>query len=562
VKKSVVSQAVLLSALLCSVFVATPQFSTVMAQSGTNVSGIISTDTMWTKAESPYNLAGPARVANGVTLTIEPGTTINLNGYDLEVNGTLVAVGTRTDPIQFSWGSGLSGGIIFSQSSTSWNEQTGSGCIIENALLSAISLSISSSPKIFNNSISGGQSVPSAIIINDGSPLIQNNIISGGYGSSTTISINEGSPVISNNNITGYVDNGLITGGLDTKHMARYGASNDIVIGGGTAIISNNNLEYGYYGVSVIAGTAVIERNLFGIFVDEAISVGYASITIIQNNTFTADSGGIKGVNPSTIITYNNMENTYSYDIRVSQKGTIDATNNWWGTTNASIISSKIQGTANFVPFLNTENPQALPNAKASPVILPVPQTKTEITVSAPSTSILNRTSVKISGTVVDNNGATLAAMPVTLIVVDPNGNALNLETATTDASGIYSANWTPQIEGTYAITAYFAGTQNYSSSQATINLTVGPSTLTSPPTLTPTESSVNQSPSQLPLSSSPQSPSQNPTSIPDQTNTQTPPQTGFYIVIAVLAVAVAALTVAVAALIRINQNKRKEGTQ
>ena len=54
----------------------------------TDVSGVISTNTTWTKANSPYNLTGTVEVRNGATLTIESGVTVT--GSDLLVsdNGT------------------------------------------------------------------------------------------------------------------------------------------------------------------------------------------------------------------------------------------------------------------------------------------------------------------------------------------------------------------------------------------------------------------------------------------------------------------------------------------
>ena len=100
--------------------------------SETNVSGIISLDTTWTKANSPYSLTGPVLVNDTVTLTIEPGVTVNFNGYYIRVDGTLTARGSSTDKIHFN------GGQI-----------TGSGCIIENAILN--STSIENSKSLINN---------------------------------------------------------------------------------------------------------------------------------------------------------------------------------------------------------------------------------------------------------------------------------------------------------------------------------------------------------------------------------------------------------------------------
>jgi hypothetical protein len=76
----------------------------VTAQNGTIENGILNSNTVWTKAGSPYNLTGPVAVKDGVTLTVEAGVTINLNDYYILVNGTLKAQGTSADQIRLNNG--------------------------------------------------------------------------------------------------------------------------------------------------------------------------------------------------------------------------------------------------------------------------------------------------------------------------------------------------------------------------------------------------------------------------------------------------------------------------
>ena len=57
--------------------------------------------------------------------------------------------------------------------------------------------------------------------------------------------------------------------------------------------------------------------------------------------------------------------------------------------------------------------------------------------------------------------------VPVTLSVVDSNGNYRQIGTTTSDASGMFTYTWTPDIQGDYTVIANFAGTQSYYPSSA-----------------------------------------------------------------------------------------------
>ncbi len=103
--------------LICS-FV----FSTI-AFSQTNVSGIISTDTTWIKANSPYNLIGSTQINAGVTLTIEPGVTVISQGnFFIKILGTIKAIGTNQDSIYFKSKNNISwGGLLLVSSGSVLN---------------------------------------------------------------------------------------------------------------------------------------------------------------------------------------------------------------------------------------------------------------------------------------------------------------------------------------------------------------------------------------------------------------------------------------------------------
>lgn len=68
----------------------------------TNVSGVISTNTTWTKAGSPYIITNNLLVNSGITLTINDGVTIKVNGnYFIKIEGILDAVGLSNSKITF-----------------------------------------------------------------------------------------------------------------------------------------------------------------------------------------------------------------------------------------------------------------------------------------------------------------------------------------------------------------------------------------------------------------------------------------------------------------------------
>jgi hypothetical protein len=74
----------------------------------------------------------------------------------------------------------------------------------------------------------------------------------------------------------------------------------------------------------------------------------------------------------------------------------------------------------------------------------------------------------------------------VTIYVVDANNNSRPIGTATTDATGQYNLVWTPDVAGTYKVTAAFSGNAAYWPSSATTAFTVMEAHATSTPAPTP----------------------------------------------------------------------------
>ena len=307
-------------------------FPIVLAQdeTGTEVIGIIQVNTTWTVENSPYYLTGPTAVDSGVTLIIEPGVTVNLNGYYIQVNGTLFAKGNDAEKVYIN-----DGEIRFTVISNDWNESTTTGCIIENAVLNSTNIEIQ-----------------------DTSPLVNNNV----FYNSLVWCIRQGSNAVSNSTFV--------------KSTIAVMEAN-VTISGNT-IVDSLQAIWIRPGLFEIQSFPVIERNLiFGN--EEGIAITNWSddmlhSPIIRNNTIANNTCGISfelvmGAGVSPLINNNNFINNSEYNIDLSSNAhnDINATYNWWGTTDTQTINQSIYdfkndftlGTVNFVPFLTEPNPNA-----------------------------------------------------------------------------------------------------------------------------------------------------------------------------------------------------------
>lgn len=368
-------------------------------QNFTNLKGVVSSDTVWTKENSPYNLTDNVFVNNGVTLTIDSGVTVNFNGYYLMVNGTLAARGTATSRIQLKLGV-----IIFKEGSTAWNEQTNTGCIIEYADLATVKL-FSASPKISENSFYAYNVSSEAIDIESGSPIITYNNIIG------PIIIN-GSLNISNNNIT------------TTTSAAMYNI-------GGSAVIENNNIigvggtipNVNKYAWSIITGVIMIDNgspsfinnSITGLREAPAINACGGSMTLLNNGItggiggthvpFTVEGNVINGpfeegtaqgdeANPQLIINSNvvtaiyiyegsaTIENNLINDIVIGTLVTQNRQETLYSSPKAIIENNTINGTITYesaassiINYNNLQIQGNQPSASVQPLMLTLPIT-------------------------------------------------------------------------------------------------------------------------------------------------------------------------------------------
>jgi hypothetical protein len=359
------------------------------ATTGKQVGGIINTDTEWTKAEGPYSLVSPVIVGYGVTLHVEEVAVINLNGYNLQVNGILNARGRSGDKISFTSSSGCA--IIFSGSSTSYYEPGQTGCIIENSQLNGVYVFVSSgAPKICGNTMIAPDvdSVRMAVEVDSaGAPIIVGNTING-----SIECLNGAHPTIMGNTINGGVRaqgfdlsapviiNNTLYGGVGEP-----GYSNGIRACGNNFYISNNTIHGCFSAICLNGGTNTVEGNLIynntnGIVISQD---RYATASIRHNTIYNNTQGII--IDSETdlhkvSIMYNNLVGNGGYKLQGA-----NVTYNWWGTIDQAAIGNMLSSLTAYLPILTSPD-QTAPAAQSSSGQTDLP-TDTQTLTTSPSTA-------------------------------------------------------------------------------------------------------------------------------------------------------------------------------
>lgn len=451
------------------------------AQSGLVVS--INSDTTWS---SDFTLTGPTVVNPGVTLTINSGVTVNLNGYTLLVNGTLKAYGTTAHNIHIN-GANITFGAAASGNSEFYNVVTnaqitsskplkldnntlnnaltvGDASVITNNVINGAvkaentatltsniitgdvtatdsatlkdskvvgDVTLGENATVSNNFIKGsrfissglgGVSVTTALTVGRRSTIMHNAISGSVTATSSTVSdntiaggapftdwvgrpedatsalsiggdssvtanvlysptsgygllIRSGNTVVSGNLVNdrirvaggATIENNLVTSGGIQVGEIYISAFNEIDYGHGNALIQNNVIKDSYYGVSssYIGGSATIQNNLI---LNCSVGISLISQAVIQKNTIYNTTTAISLKNTAPAINYNNIL-TYNQNsvTLVDNPLNVNATYNWWGTTDTQAIGLSIHDskydldlcTVNIDPILTAQNAEA-----------------------------------------------------------------------------------------------------------------------------------------------------------------------------------------------------------
>ncbi len=310
------------------------QFNATTESAVVNVGGTIASDTVWT-SDYIYNVTSNVSVSQGKTLTIEPGTTIKFNkDRAIIVNGTLVADGSTSNPIRFT--------------SAVTNPQPGDWGIAGNFLYAGIIFSSTSQPAILDvdgNYVSGSilrhaiVEYSKGIELSAAAPLIESNFIQ------RNDSIG---PIL----YSGYhVSAAKVRGNVFTNN---HSGQHFIFLNGTTFsgnLLSNNSALYGMiYGDGIVKFNTITENTVDG---NGCLGGGSAVICLAPPNSTIS------------FVNYNNIfRNSTLYDLGapVNSGGTVDATNNYWGTTESDQIAGRIldnYSVVTFTPFLNRPDPNA-----------------------------------------------------------------------------------------------------------------------------------------------------------------------------------------------------------
>ncbi|MCW3998791.1 MAG: hypothetical protein NWE93_00955 [Candidatus Bathyarchaeota archaeon] len=309
--------------------------------SGTDTRGKIASDTTWTKTGSPYSLSGPVAVMDGATLRVEPGVVINLNSYYMQVNGTLTAIGSGSEPIYINDGSSFDllnpfgpadpAGITFYTQSTD--------CALDYVVFNHTQVEVDSAARIAHSKggsviISGNPTLTGnsemSITAFGGSPTITGNTLN------SRIIIYQGSPIITNNQIA--------CNGMGIFLGFKHG-----LLKTDTPIINGNTITGTFTPAIYVTGSATVQNNLI---VGSGSSIGItvnggqdgAGVISIQHNTIVGCQTGLQIGETTGTLTFsnNNIQNITSNYVYSQSSSSFSLANNYWGTTDTQTINNGI----------------------------------------------------------------------------------------------------------------------------------------------------------------------------------------------------------------------------
>lgn len=351
----------------------------------TDVGGIISTNSIWTASNSPYIVKSNLLLEPGVELIIEPGVEVKFEqGIGFWVRGTLKALGSEDHWITFT-----SNNLIPQNNDWKGIVCEGDGPYVADEEGRYISGSIVSYCIIqfADGMLTPNPSYTSAISVLNSSVYFENLIIRNcsntgfDYRSSNGTNCLINSCEVTNVGRGFHIDNRgkvkILNSNISYTEYGSILSQNDL----GYAEIdsckfSNNNYEagllvYQWYSTLNIMNCSIFNNKRTGLLIN-----GYPdndldeSTKIINSNIYSNDVGIeiVKSAAQDFQINYCSIYGNSTYQVKTvntSYRNSIDATNNWWGTTNETEIENGIfdyyddfnLAKISYKPYFSSQNP-------------------------------------------------------------------------------------------------------------------------------------------------------------------------------------------------------------
>jgi hypothetical protein len=372
-----------------SLFIAIFLLTIRLSNGQTNVGGVISTNTVWTVAGTPYVVIQNIIVDTNTTLIIEPGVSVKFQqGLSMKILGTLRAIGNKDSMILFTSNKlvpnfGDWRGITFDDISYDFdfNNLTGSTmqyCIVEFSgggsfpVYSAIS-GTNSSPFITRSILRNNSYRVVSFLLNNKFKFTYNTLIDNSYNNTFPMFYFSGNSntEISYNIFCNNVGSSGIPEILRLHGDCNF--SNNILVNNAGDIMKTN------LGVNVTNNTIVY--NTGSIVINDYDTLKY--------NTLMGNSSLVLMYNIDSSAQYSH-NNIYNLNSKIGISNSVirqwlytpntDARNNWWGTTNYTDIADAITdydddtslSRVNYIPILTSPDTIA-------PVTLPTNVFKTDL---------------------------------------------------------------------------------------------------------------------------------------------------------------------------------------
>ena len=321
-----------------------------------NLSGLISSNTIL-KGDKIYIVTGNVLVNSGVTLTIQPGAGLRFNsGKTLQINGTLIARGTKDSMITFtsnqhSQNPGDWGHIYFTDLSTDAVYDSGNGNYVSGSLMEFCDIEYANS----------------GITIENSNPFIHNSLLRNNFTYGIELKNKAFSKIVHNSicnnksdgiNFYNYAGGGGGPVTIDSNTVTNnsgLGINMFHDLNGINAIVTHNMVSNNGGGISTtMYGTVTVSGNTVDDNYGRAFYARGASTFNVENNIFSGNQSGLDIEYGSFTVTGNVISGNRGDAIYINQCGDYLLENNLISGNKGVALSSNIYNSATYMIKNNT----------------------------------------------------------------------------------------------------------------------------------------------------------------------------------------------------------------